>query len=388
MKSAAILAAGIVALGLLAALCLPRHLPPSTASGPPTPANFHARVEHGMLILRGSLPSETSKAAILQRAQELYGTTPGNVVDELAVDPRVGPVAWADNVSQVLPVLGHMTERGSIIIDGRTIVVSGQVGGNHAKAIVLRDIAPLTQAGLELEDRILAGSSTAGRSTKASSPTTPSQKAPSLKTPVLVASPSPNVPSTARPSQKVLSPKTPSQAMAFAPKVPSPAAPSPKTPSLMAVLAPKAPSLPKARSLPVAPSPTTPSLAEIPSPLLQKKLDEILARASIEFESNSTTMTPTSLATLNQLIAELRQSPRTAIEIGGHTDKYGEPDYNLQLSKRRADAVRRYFTKHRLPNQFTPVGYGASRPLSVAENRAGLQRNRRIELRVKGQPEL
>jgi OOP family OmpA-OmpF porin len=256
---------------------------------------------------------------------------PGNVVDELAVDPRVGPVAWADNVSQVLPVLAQMTERGSIIIDGRTIVVSGQVGGKHAKAIVLRDIAPLTQAGLELEDRILAGPSSAG----------PSKKAPSQKVPSLAAAPSP-----------------------------------------------KAPALPKARSLPVAPSPTTPSLAEIPSPLLQKKLDEILARASIEFESNSTTMTPRSFATLDQLIDQLRHAPRTAIEIGGHTDKYGEPDYNLQLSQRRADAVRRYFTKHGLPKQFTAVGYGASRPLSVAENRAGLQRNRRIELRVKGQTDL
>jgi len=342
MKSAAILAAGIVALGLLAALCLPRHLPPSTASGPVAPANFHARVEHGMLILRGSLPSETSKAAILQRAQELYGVTPGNVVDELAVDPRVGPVAWADNVSQVLPVLAHMTDRGSIIIDGRTIVVSGQVDGDRVKATVLRDIAPLTQAGLELEDRILLGPSSAGRPLKASS---------------LAAAPSPKAASQVASSMAV---------------VPSP----------------KASFLPKAPSLPVAPSPATPSLAEIPSPLLQKKLNEILARGSIEFESNSTTMTPSSLATLDQLIAELRQSPRTAIEIGGHTDKYGEPDYNLQLSQRRADAVRRYFTKHSLPKQFTAVGYGASRPLSVAENRAGLQRNRRIELRVKGQTDL
>ena len=331
MKSAAILAAGIVALGLLAALCLPRHLPPSTASGPAAPANFHARVEHGMLILRGSLPSETSKAAILQRAQELYGAMPGNVVDELAVDPRVGPVTWADKVSQVLPVLAHMTERGSIIIDGRTIVVSGQVDGDRAKTTLLRDIAPLMQAGLELEDRILSGPSSASLSLKTS-------------------------------STKAL--------------------------SLAAAPSPKAPSLPQTRSLAVAPSPTTPSLAEIPAPLLQKKLDEILARASIEFESNSTTMTPSSLATLDQLIAELQQSPRTAIEIGGHTDKYGKPDYNLQLSQRRADAVRRYFTKHGLPKQFIAVGYGASRPLSVAENRAGLQRNRRIELRVKGQTDL
>jgi OOP family OmpA-OmpF porin len=358
MKSATILAAGIVALGLLAALCLPRHLPPSPASAPPTPANFHARVEYGTLILRGSLPSESSKAAILQRAQELYGATPGNVVDELAVDPRVGPVAWADNVSQVLPVLGHLTERGSIIIDGHTLVLSGQVGGNRAKATVLRDIAPLMQAGLELEDRILAG---------------PSPKAPSLAVARSLKAASSAAPSLVA----VPSPKAPSLAAARSLKAASPAAPS-----LVAVSSPKAP------SLPVAPSQAAPSLAEASPSSLQKKLNKILAHASIEFESKSTTITPSSLATLDQLIAQLRQFPPLPIEIGGHTDKYGEPDYNLQLSQHRADTVRRYFTKHGLPKQFTAVGYGDSQPLSVRGNRAGLQRNRRIELRVKGQTDL
>ena len=335
MKSAAILAAGVVALGLLAALCLPRHVPPSTVSGPPTPANFHARVEHGMLILRGSLPNETSKAAILQRARELYGTTPGNVVDELAVDPRVGPVAWADNVSQLLPILGNMTERSSIIIDGRTIVLSGKVDGNRVKASVLQAIAPLTQTGLELEDRILTGPSSAGRPPKASS----------SKAPLLAVAPSPKAPSKANISLA--------------------AVPSPK-----------------------AASPATPLLAEASPAALQKKINAILAHASIEFESKSTTITPSSLATLDQLIAQLRHFPPMPIEIGGHTDKYGEPEYNLQLSQHRADTVRRYFTKHGLPKQFTAVGYGDSRPVSARGNRAGLQRNRRIELQVKGQPEL
>jgi OOP family OmpA-OmpF porin len=222
-----------------------------------------------------------------------------------------------------------LTERGSIIIDGHTIVVSGKVDGNRAKATVLRDIAPLTQTGLELEDRIQAG---------------PSPKVPSLK---------------------VHSPK------ALPPATRSLTTPPPKAPSIQ-----------------VKPSLAAPSLAEIPSSSLQNKLNEILARASIEFESNTITMTPRSAATLDQLIDQLRLAPRTAIEIGGHSDKYGEPDYNVQLSRRRAQAVRRYFISHGLTNQFTAVGYGASRPLSVAENRAGLQRNRRIELRVKGQTDL
>jgi OOP family OmpA-OmpF porin len=198
----------------------------------------------------------------------------------------VGAAAWTGNVPQVLPILGHMRERGSIIIDGRTIVLSGLVDSDRAKATMLRDIAPLVQTGLELEDHLRAA-----------------------------------------------------------------------------------------------------QLA-ISSPSLQKKLNEILSHASIEFDSNATTMTPRSRATLDQMIAQLRHAPHTAIEIGGHTDKYGETNYNLQLSRRRAEAVRQYFTSHGLTNQFTAVGYGASRPLSAAQTRAGFQHNRRIELRVKGKSDL
>jgi OOP family OmpA-OmpF porin len=117
-------------------------------------------------------------------------------------------------------------------------------------------------------------------------------------------------------------------------------------------------------------------------------LNEILSHAAIEFESNTTTITPRGRATLDQLIILLRRASHTAIEIGGHTDKYGAPDYNLQLSRRRAESVRQYFISHGLTNQFTAVGYGASRPLSVAQTRAGFQHNRRIELRVKGAGEL
>jgi OOP family OmpA-OmpF porin len=303
-------------------------------------------VEYGSLILRGSLPNETSKATILQRAQELYGATPGTIVDELVVDSRVGLVAWADKVSQVLPIFGHMTERGSIIIDGRTIVVSGRVGGDHAKTAVLQAIAPLMQTGLELEDRILMNSPSGKTSPRVHPPSVPSKKIPSL-------------------------------VVALAPKAPAFVPSTQMTPSQVATLAPKTPT-----------PPVAPSIAEASPASLQKRLNEILTRSSIEFESKSSTITPTSFATLDRLIAEMRQFPYTAIEIAGHTDKYGEPEYNRQLSQRRADAVRRYFTKHGLANRFTAVGYGASQPLSVSEKRASLQRNRRIELRLKGQPEL
>jgi OmpA-OmpF porin, OOP family len=288
MMRAAILAAGAVALTLLAFLCLPRDLPQPVASTSSVPASFHAQLEQGTLTLRGSLPTQRSKAAILQRAKELYGATPGRVVDKLSVDTGVGPAAWVDNVPKALPILGQMTERGSIIIDGRSVVLSGRVNSDRAKATLLRDLAPLTQTGLTLEDHTLAV-----------------------------------------------------QGPAQAP-------------------------------------------VQTPASSLQKKLNEVLSHASIEFDSNTATITPRSRATLDQLVTLLRRAPHTVIEIGGHTDRYGAADYNLQLSRLRAEAVRRYFISHGLTNQFTSVGYGASRPLSTAGTRTGLQHNRRIELRVKG----
>ncbi|NOT95865.1 MAG: OmpA family protein [Nitrospira sp.] len=286
MMRAVILAAGAVALGLLAMVCLPRHLTPPAATVPLSPATLHARLEQGILTLRGSLPNQTNKTAILQRAHALYGAQSGRVVDQLTVDPNVGPAAWTGFMSQILPVLGQMTEHGSIIIDGRSVVLSGRVDSEQTKAFLLRDMAPLAQTGLTLEEHILA-------------------------------TPLPPIP-----------------------------------------------------------------------PVLQHKLNEILSRASIEFDSNTTVMPPRSRATLDRLIVVLRTAPRAIIEIGGHTDKYGASDYNVQLSRRRAEAVRHYFISHGLTNQFTAVGYGASRPLSVAQTKTGFQRNRRIELRVKGQADL
>jgi OOP family OmpA-OmpF porin len=86
---------------------------------------------------------------------------------------------------------------------------------------------------------------------------------------------------------------------------------------------------------------------------------------------------------LEKVVPILQRAPDLAVEVGGHTDSYGDPDYNLQLSQRRAEAVRQYLVKHEVPNRVTAVGFGATRPLSSDRTRASQQKNRRIELRLK-----
>jgi OOP family OmpA-OmpF porin len=111
-------------------------------------------------------------------------------------------------------------------------------------------------------------------------------------------------------------------------------------------------------------------------------VDELLSHSQIEFDSNQATLTARGQAVLDRLIPILKDAPRTSIEIGGHTDGFGAADYNKELSRRRADAVRQYLMAHGVTHDLTAVGYGASKPRATGMTRAELQRNRRIELRV------
>ena len=135
---------------------------------------------------------------------------------------------------------------------------------------------------------------------------------------------------------------------------------------------------------PASPSSTpTPTPAHASRDQVQAGLDEIVRGEHIAFESNSAVMTPKGRAVVDKLIPALKRSPEAVIEIGGHTDSYGDPDYNLQLSRTRAESVRQYLADHGVTNRLTAVGYGASRPLSQDRTRAASKKNRRIEFRVK-----
>ncbi len=102
------------------------------------------------------------------------------------------------------------------------------------------------------------------------------------------------------------------------------------------------------------------------------------------FDTDSSTLKPGAYVKLNKIAGVLNSDPSTQIVVKGHTDSRGSEAYNMQLSQRRADAVRNALIQAGVsPTRITPVGYGESQPLVSEDSPAAWQQNRRVEIEVR-----
>lgn len=87
---------------------------------------------------------------------------------------------------------------------------------------------------------------------------------------------------------------------------------------------------------------------------------------NILFAFDSAELLPQAATALDTLAALLTENPNITIELSSHCDYRGSDEYNLRLSRRRAQAVCRYLTEHGIePARLTPAGYGSERPKRV-----------------------
>jgi OOP family OmpA-OmpF porin len=90
-------------------------------------------------------------------------------------------------------------------------------------------------------------------------------------------------------------------------------------------------------------------------------------------------------AVILDLVAELireRCSGKTIV-IEGHTDVWGDPEYNRRLSERRAEAVKDYLVGRGVPaEQLRTEGLGEDQPLTTDPSREAQALNRRVTLRA------
>lgn len=86
---------------------------------------------------------------------------------------------------------------------------------------------------------------------------------------------------------------------------------------------------------------------------------------------------------LSQLATILNKYADTNILLAGHTDSTGSEEYNLELSRNRAQSVADYLTTRNVdPARFTTKGYGKSDPIASNDTAEGRAQNRRVEVAI------
>ncbi|MDZ7373121.1 MAG: OmpA family protein [candidate division KSB1 bacterium] len=101
------------------------------------------------------------------------------------------------------------------------------------------------------------------------------------------------------------------------------------------------------------------------------------------FDFNSDRLRRESTADLLQAVEFLEKYPNLRMEIQGHTDDIGSEEYNLDLSQRRAESVRRFLVEHGIdPSRLVAKGYGESMPAVENTSEENRQKNRRVEFKM------
>ena len=118
---------------------------------------------------------------------------------------------------------------------------------------------------------------------------------------------------------------------------------------------------------------------QIEQELKQKGQAEVYG---IYFDFASDKIKPESEPVLREIADALNHNPAWKLRVEGHTDNIGGDLYNLDLSQRRAEAVKlALVTRYRIAaDHLTPQGFGATRPKEPNDTLAGRARNRRVEL--------
>lgn len=140
----------------------------------------------------------------------------------------------------------------------------------------------------------------------------------------------------------------------------------------------------------VARQTATPQIQLVPRPrrsLVQVNRREIIIRQQINFATDSAEILPTSTALMTEIADVLMRHPELRLlEIQGHTDNTGQAAHNMDLSQRRAEAVRTWLVGAGVGGErLQAQGYGVTRPRVPNITAANRARNRRVQFIIKEQ---
>lgn len=111
---------------------------------------------------------------------------------------------------------------------------------------------------------------------------------------------------------------------------------------------------------------------------------ELILSSAVLFDFASDYMNESSFAILDQVAKFMKHNPSLSLVLEGHTDSVGPAQYNLSLSKRRAQSVEAYFVEKGIKkSRFETKGYGMQQPIATNDTKEGRSQNRRVVFSIK-----
>jgi OmpA-OmpF porin, OOP family len=135
-----------------------------------------------------------------------------------------------------------------------------------------------------------------------------------------------------------------------------------------------------------APPPAEPTPPPAPPPAPRQVEEVRTLDAGALFAINSAAMSDAGKAELDVLIRDVKALDNVErITVVGHTDSTGAADYNMDLSKRRAESVKAYMVEQGIDaSLITTEGRGLTQPVASNDTTEGRRQNRRVEIIVRG----
>jgi outer membrane protein OmpA-like peptidoglycan-associated protein len=114
------------------------------------------------------------------------------------------------------------------------------------------------------------------------------------------------------------------------------------------------------------------------------RADKTLRIKNLKFVFATSNLIPSSKKEIRRIVRVLRGKKLSRIIVEGHTDSIGSNRYNLELSEKRARAVKSILMEelHLTSKQVEAIGFGEERPVATNKTDAGRQQNRRVDLKI------
>lgn len=119
---------------------------------------------------------------------------------------------------------------------------------------------------------------------------------------------------------------------------------------------------------------------EFPEPVVQEATEGTYYN-NIQFDFDSSVLKTESYSTLDKLAKDLRDND-ASVQLDGYASSEGTEEYNLTLSKDRADAVKQYLVNAGVSaSSISAEGYGIANPVATNDTEEGRIQNRRVEIK-------